>query len=51
MALNDRINHDGKIVHHSAPGFYSVGRDDQCVYENCRGYRISGSRHCFQHAR
>ena len=51
--LTSRIDSRGRVLHHDGPydGFYSVGRDDQCEYNGCRGYKASRSRHCSRHAR
>jgi hypothetical protein len=46
-----RMTKDGKVIHESMPGVTYIGRDNQCDYDNCRDYQISGSRHCWQHAR
>jgi hypothetical protein len=45
-----RIDSQGRVISRNG-GLIMVHRPDQCDYEGCKGYKMSGSRHCRSHAR
>lgn len=51
MTLSNRMTKDGKVIHEGDYGMTYIGRDNQCVYNNCKEYKSSCSDHCWQHAR
>lgn len=49
--LPNRMTSDKKVIHWGPYGTHSIGRDDQCEYNGCTGYKVSYSRHCHRHSR